>query len=232
VIVVSAEEFGAAAAVRFLGLLADFEREPVVGLATGRTPIPLYEALRRGAGVPPMRAFAIDEWLAPPDHRCSNRSFFEQHWDPIHGSRPVLCPDPAAANPALEIERFTSALEQAGGFDVVLLGIGGNGHLAFNEPGSLPDSSSRVADLSEATRTAATDCWGPNPPRGGMTLGLREILAARSVLLLAKGPHTASILTRALDGVVGPDCPASFLQHHPAATVVLDDAAAALLQTR
>ncbi len=107
-----------------------------------------------------------------------------------------------------------------------MLGIGPNGHLAFNEPGSARDSTARVVTLHPESRASAAACWGDETPTLGLTLGLVELLAAPSVLLLADGAAKAGIVARALRGPISPDCPASFLQEHPNVTVILDEAAA------
>ncbi|MGI8925660.1 MAG: 6-phosphogluconolactonase [Tepidiformaceae bacterium] len=227
--------FGDAAADALLEA-ASGVRAPVVGLATGNTPLALYDALARRvqqgeAAVSAWRPFAIDEYGGARGHPCSNRSYFARHWDSIPGARPVLQFEPQAADPAAEAARFRAALAAAGGLDVVLLGIGRNGHFAFNEPGSARDSVTRLADLAPETRAAASACWGELTPRSGYTLGLGEILAARRVVLLADGHAKAAIVARALAGPIGPECPASFLREHPAAVVVLDVAAAAGLRS-
>ena len=113
---------------------------------------------------------------------------------------------------------------------MVVLGIGINGHLAFNEPGSAADSPARLVRLEAATRLSAEAAFGQEPPAEGLTLGLGELLAARRVVLLASGERKAAIVARALSGAVDAACPASFLQLHRAVTVVLDSAAAGILQ--
>ena len=117
-------------------------------------------------------------------------------------------------------------MDAAGGLDIAVLGIGVNGHLAFNEPGASRDGRAAAVPLTPATIERSRPCWADEAPRWGLTLGLGELLAARRVLLLANGAHKASILAQALCGPVSADCPASWLQEHPHAVVIADAAAA------
>lgn len=228
--VVTHTEYAVACAGAFLEVLGPFP-DPVVGLATGNSPVPLYDELRQRvyegrADLSRVRPFAIDEYGARRDHHCSNHSFFEQYWSSIPGVQPVHEFNPGAPELAVECARFAVQLEKAGGLDVAVLGIGPNGHLAFNEPGARRDAPARVTPLAPETRDRARVCWQEDTPSYGLTLGLREILGARTTLLLAHGREKSAILARALHGSVSPDCPASFLQEHPRLTVVLDEAAA------
>jgi glucosamine-6-phosphate deaminase len=210
---------------------ADADRGPIVGLPTGKTPVGLYEELARmavagDADVRSWRPFAIDEYAGPRGHACSNRSFFARHWQTIPGAPPVEQFEPEAADLESEARGFGDRLAKAGGLDIAILGIGMNGHLAFNEPGSTAGSMARVVALHPESRAAAATCWGAETPARGLTLGLRDLLGAPAVLLLADGPAKAKIVSRALHGAVSSDCPASFLQEHPGLTVVLDEGAA------
>jgi glucosamine-6-phosphate deaminase len=231
--VVEPAGFGAAGAELLLAVLR-WHPGPVVGLATGATPIPVYEALtdaRCDRWIEAVRPFGIDEYRGDPRDPGSNRSFFARFWEPRPGARPVEQFRGDAPSPRDEVRRFCSRVSEVGGLDVAVLGIGMNGHLAFNEPGTMPRDGARLVTLAPSTRRAAALTWR-HPPRRGFTLGLREILAARRVLLLARGEAKAAIVARALEGKVGPACPASYLQRHPALTVMLDSAAAGQLVVR
>jgi glucosamine-6-phosphate deaminase len=222
--------YAAACADAFLEGTRGFS-QPVVGLATGNSPIPLYDELRARAydgraDLSAARPFAIDEYGGRRGHHCSNHSFFERYWDSIPGAPPVEQFNTGAAELSVECARVAVALEKAGGLDMVVLGIGVNGHLAFNEPGTPHDAPARVARLAPETQERARVCWQDETPTYGLTLGLRELLGARKVLLVANGRAKAAILARAFNGAVGSDCPASFLQEHPDLTVVADEAAA------
>lgn len=232
--VVAAPEFGRACLDTLLVAVASIER-PVVGLPTGNTPVPLFEALRRAVQVGDVdvshwRPFAIDEYGGPRDHPCSNRSFFARYWDVISGAPTVEQFDPEVEDLSGECARMAEALARAGGLDVALLGIGMNGHLAFNEPGSNRSSTARPIELHQASRTSGAACWGAETPAWGLTLGLGELLAAGTVVVMANGAAKAPIVAAAIDGPQSVDCPASLVRTAPSARWVLDEAAARLLQ--
>lgn len=231
--VVPHRSFAEATADAFLELVEAVDG-PAVGLATGNSPIPMYDELRQRvydakADLSRVRPFAIDEYGGDRGHNCSNHDFFARYWASIPGVRAVEEFNPSVPELAVECARFAVALERAGGLDLAVLGLGINGHLAFNEPGSRKDSPARVAPLAPETRESARVCWQDETPSYGLTLGLRELLAARRVLLVVNGRHKAGIAEAALRGPVGSACPASFLQEHPHVTAVLDDAAGRLL---
>lgn len=236
IIVARPELFGLEACRLFLMLAGAF-RAPVVGLPTGKTPVPLYETLRERSRLGEISLarfvapFAIDEYgVGDALHPCANRAFFARYWEAIPNVRPVRQFDPSAAGAAEEARRFAGELDAAGGLDLAVLGIGMNGHLAFNEPGSERTSKARVVELAAESREAAAGCFGDEAPAWGLTLGLKELLGAKRVLLLANGAAKAPIVARALDADVGPECPASFLQEHGDVTVLLDSEAGALLE--
>ena len=135
--------------------------------------------------------------------------------------------------PALVIfSSWARTFTRAGGLDVIVLGLGQNGHLGFNEPGSAEDSIGRLLDL-EGISTEANRKWfgGDYAPAQGITVGLKAILAARHVLILAYGVHKTAAVASMIEGPRGASCPASFLQGHPDAWAFLDDVAAARLST-
>ncbi len=234
--IVAAEDFGRACLKALIeGVGA--RPVPVVGLPTGNTPVHLYESLRAAVSagsvdISSWRPFAIDEYGGPRNHPCSNRAFFARYWDVIPGAAPVIQFEPEAAETDASIATMAESLESAGGLTVSVLGIGMNGHLAFNEPGSLPDSLARRVDLHEASRVSGSQCWGEEIPAWGLTLGLRELLGAETVLVLANGAAKADIIARAIEGEETPECPASFVRHANRAIWVLDEAAAGALRKR
>ena len=234
--VVPAALFGEAATTALLELIQGIA-SPLVGLPTGNTPGPLFEALRRSveAGsidISRWRPVAIDEYGGPARNPCSNRSYFESHWDTIPGAPPVAQFDPGAGDLDAECRRMADLVKSQGGLDVAVLGIGMNGHLAFNEPGSAPDSNARRVELHSASIESARACWGAEAPDWGLTLGLGELLGARAVLVLAKGEAKARIVHAALTGPVSSDLPASLVRQAPNHLFVLDEAAASELATR
>lgn len=194
-----------------------------LGLSTGRTPVPVYAALA-AAGVvfaPGSFLFAPDEYVAPdPSHPGTNASFFARHW-PAPPLPPVAVPRCDTADADAEMQRFCAEIDRRGGIDLLLLGIGENGHICFNEPGTPPDAPCRAALLTEQTRAQARSLW-QEPPAHGMTLGIPQIMAARHAVLLATGEAKRAVLTAALRGPVGAEVPASYLQRHPRLTVITD----------
>ena len=229
---------GAWAATVADALLALIEANPRlrVCLPTGETPVPLYRELaaRDGLGGPSWIQATIvllDEWagLAPGDPaRCDvrlRRDLLDQLAPPprfiaidVDGSD-----DEAAARSHDE--------EAARGLDLAVVGLGMNGHVGFNEPGSRPGDGTRLVRLARSTREAATARYGAaSVPTAGVTLGLSRILAAEACWLLVTGEHKAAILRRALEEPEGPDCPASWLRRHPRLVVFADEPAAARLR--
>ena len=215
--------------------------DAVLGLATGETMRPVYARLvelhRAGrADFARSVTFNLDEYVGiSPDHPASFHSFMQQALFGPVGLPPARChlPRGDATDPAAEAERYEAAIITAGGIDLQLLGIGRNGHLAFNEPTSSLASRTRVKTLTETTRQANAPAFAPGPvPRHALTMGIGTILDSRSCLLLATGTAKAAAVARMIEGPLGADCPASALQLHPAVTVILDQAAAERLALR
>ena len=213
----------------------------VLGLATGSTPLGVYQELirRHEAGEVDFGrvvTFNLDEYYPiAPD---SPRSFRRYMWENLfaHVNVPpdqVHIPDGAVSRERLaeHCAAYERAIIEAGGIDFQLLGIGKSGHVGFNEPGSAADSRTRLVRLDAITRKdAAADFFGEdNVPREAITMGVATILAAREIALVATGEHKAAIVRRAVEGDVSPDVAATYLQRHPNATVYLDLAAAAEL---
>jgi glucosamine-6-phosphate deaminase len=212
------------------------KRGSVLGLASGATPVGLYAELAArvragGADLRNISAFAVDELHGVPrGHPATNASYFGRHLSDVP-LRALHVPDSEAADPAAECGRFRRLIEAAGGFDLVVLGIGVNGHIAFNEPGTPFGSRARRARLADATRRAYAPAFGSfeATPEFGLTLGIADIVSAREVLLLASGAAKAGVIALALEGPVTEEVPASVLQVHAGLTVLLDREAAARL---
>jgi glucosamine-6-phosphate deaminase len=216
-------------------------KHTVLGLATGSTPVGVYDELIRlhreeGVSFRSVVTFNLDEyWPMRPDalqsyHRFMREHLFD-HVDIPAGS--IHIPDGTLSRvdvPAA-CARYEEAIRDAGGIDLQLLGIGRTGHIGFNEPGSAADSRTRLITLDSVTRSdAASDFFGEwNVPRQAITMGVGSIIDARRVVLLAFGEHKASIVRRAVEDPVCSTVSASALQQHPDARFVLDRAAAARL---
>jgi glucosamine-6-phosphate deaminase len=214
---------------------------PVLGLATGATPVLLYRELVRrhaegGLSFAGVRSFNLDEYLGlGPDHPQSYRRFMQENLfdhidireDCAHVPPGLLAPDevgPACAG-------YEEAILRAGGIDFQILGIGRTGHIGFNEPGSPRDSRTRLVHLDELTRRDAAASFGglTNVPTHAITMGCGTILEARRIVLMAWGAGKADILREAIEGPVTDRVSASFLQDHPNAAFFLDEAAASRL---
>jgi glucosamine-6-phosphate deaminase len=229
----SADHASRAAAEVLAGWLADPAVRTVV-VAGGNSPRELYRLVAgRGLALDRLNVFTLDEYLGVPaddPQTCANllRREVADAWG-IPGERFHALgtrPEGAAAG-IIEHERRLVAL---GGIDVIVLGLGRNGHLGFNEPGSSPDSPGRVLDLEPGSVAANAEWFGGQyVPTQGVTLGLRTILAARRVLLVAFGPAKADAVFGTVVAPPDAGCPGSWLQRHPDAHLFLDAAAAARL---
>jgi glucosamine-6-phosphate deaminase len=240
IILPSAEQAAELAADAVQALLA-WRPQAVLGLATGSSPLALYRALIRrhresGLSFSEARAFLLDEYLGlPPDHAQRYEAViareFVSHVDFRPGAVRGPSGDPAEAP---EVGRaYEAVIREAGGIDLQVLGIGGDGHLAFNEPGSSLASRTRVKTLTEQTRRDNARFFGGDlaaVPRHVMTQGLGTIMEARHLVLLAAGAAKAEAVHRMVEGPVSALWPATILQHHPHVTVLLDEAAAGRLQ--
>ncbi|WP_457936296.1 glucosamine-6-phosphate deaminase [Mesorhizobium sp. 10J20-29] len=208
----------------------------VLGLATGASMIGVYRELARmhpagGLSFARVTTFNLDEYcgLAAGDPSGFAAYMDRNLFDHVDADRRRLhLPEGDDAGPA----RYEAAIAAADGIDLQLLGIGRNGHIGFNEPGSQGTSRTRVVELAPPTLAANANDFptGVAMPRKAITMGIETILSARRIVLLATGAAKAKALAGALEGEVGPHNPASFLQQHPDVTVVCDLAAAAELR--
>ena len=225
-------EYGAA---RFIDVLAE-KPDATLGLATGSTPIQLYKTLIRHyqQGEVSFRrasSFNLDEYLGlAGDHPQSYRHFMNTElFDHIDFDRSrTQVPDGTTKDPLAACEAYENAIREAGGIDLQLLGIGRNGHIGFNEPSSSLASRTRVKTLTPDTVKANQRFFKPDEfqPNLAITMGIGTIMEARQILLLATGEGKAEAVREAVEGPVAARCPASILQMHPRATLVLDREAA------
>jgi glucosamine-6-phosphate deaminase len=216
-------------------------KQTVLGLATGSTPVGVYDELIRlhreeGVSFKTVVTFNLDEyWPMQPDALQSYHRFMREHlFDhldipaaAIHLPDGTLPRDKVAA----ACVRYEEQIREAGGIDLQILGIGRTGHIGFNEPGSALDSRTRLITLDSVTRVdAASDFFGEwNVPRQAITMGVGSILDAHRVVLLAFGEHKAPIVQKAVEQPPCSHVSASALQQHADARFVLDRAAAARL---
>lgn len=211
--------------------------DAVLGLATGSTPLPVYEALRSrlaGVDLSRVRGFALDEYVGiDPAHPESYRSVITREVVEPLGLDPrrIHVPDGSLEGIEHAGEDYERAITEAGGVDLQILGIGTDGHIGFNEPGSSFASLTRVKTLTEQTREDNARFFDSvdDVPRHCITQGLGTILRARHLVLLAFGESKAEAVAGAVEGPLTASLPGSAIQLHPHATVVIDEAAAAHL---
>lgn len=204
----------------------------VIGLATGRTMEPVYASLAklsRDSETDLSRAFffMLDEYLGlPEDHPSSFKHYIKTHvLEPLHlNNSQFAFPPVHAPEGALHYEQ---SLKEAGGVDLQLLGIGTNGHVGFNEPGSLKNSRTRKIELTEETLKSNRDQFVDELiPTEALSMGIETILEARSLVMLATGKSKADVIKHLLNHHDDPNCPATYLKSHPHFTLVLDPDAA------
>ncbi len=212
--------------------------DSVLGLATGGTMEPVYAALvehhRRGLSLARVVSFNLDEYIGlPADHPRSYHSYMSQRLFSLTDIDPARTHVPdGMADPDTEAARYEALIAQLGPIDLQILGLGTNGHIGFNEPGSAFNSLTRAIDLTESTRNSNRRFFddGDLPPERAITMGLATILRARRVVLLATGETKAQIVAKLIEGPVTEALPGSLLHRHPDTTILLDHAAASQLR--
>jgi glucosamine-6-phosphate deaminase len=240
VVIVDAPEEAGVLVGGAIAALVDATPTAVLGLATGSSPVVVYRDLarRHGAGelsLAQVQAFQLDEYVGlPPDHPQSYRSFIgrelEAHVDLADGA--VQAPDVQSGDLVAACAAYEREIAAAGGVDLQLLGIGSDGHIGFNEPGSSLASRTRIKTLTDQTRRDNARFFASldEVPRHVVTQGVGTILEARHLVLLAFGAAKAAAVAAAVEGPVTAMVPGSALQLHPHATVVVDEPAAAGLR--
>ncbi len=213
----------------------------VLGLATGTTPKKIYRGLikmhrEEGLSFKDVICFNLDEYFPISCESIQSYKYFMQenlfnHIDIDPANCHIPDGEVSLDNIKQHCEQYEELIKNAGGIDFQLLGIGRNGHIGFNEPGSHISSVTRLITLDRITRSdAAIDFSGiANVPRKAITMGIQTILSAKRIVLLAWGERKADIIKMAVEGPVTEFVPASYLQAHQNTSFVLDDAAAALL---
>jgi glucosamine-6-phosphate deaminase len=217
--------------------IVEERRDAAMALPSGSTPLGMYDELARraSAGVADLSGttiFAVDELYGiDPEHPATNASYFRRHVSGRMTLRTLHVMRSDAAESSRECARFVSLIEAAGGLDLAVLGIGVNGHIAFNEPGSPFASHARLVELARSSREAYAEAFGSfeATPSRGLTLGIADLMAARRVLLMADGETKAAAVAAALEGPVTELLPAAVLQLHTNALAVLDREAASQL---
>ena len=214
--------------------------DAVLGLATGSTPVGIYAQLadwyRKGdLDFSAVRTVNLDEYvgLAPDDPNSYARFMRENLFGKVN-IRPenIHIPNGMCADRAAECRRYDGVIAGLGGADIQLLGMGRNGHIGFNEPGRAFEIGSHAVELTESTREANARFFGGDPqkvPRFAITMGIRNIMQARRIVVAVSGRSKAEIVRRAFFGTVTPEVPASVLQLHNNVLLVGDEEALSLL---
>lgn len=241
IVVPTKEEMGKVAA----GIVADVmavKAHPVLGLATGSTPIPLYQELIRlhkeeDLDFSSTITFNLDEYIGlEPTHDQSYRYFMSQQlFDHINiAPANTHVPDGMATDIEAHCLHYEQMIEDVDGIDVQVLGIGGNGHIGFNEPGSSLASRTRAVDLTPETIQDNSRFFEniEDVPKRAISMGIGTVLEVGTILMLATGANKKSPIAAALEGPVGIKCPASALQLHPNVVFVVTEDAAAGLKLR
>ena len=222
-------------------VIEQVRRKPdsVLGLAAGSTPLLLYKKLGEAykAGVvdfSQVRTFNLNEYIGlSPEHPQSYHYFMKTHLFDALDIKPdhIAIPDGMSDDIAAECARYSAKIEAADGIDLMVLGIGPNAHIGFNEPGHCFVPETHVVELSAATRAANARFFAKpdDTPHWAVSMGIRDIMFAHNILLLASGAGKTGAVWQAVCGDITPAAPASILQLHRNALVLMDKAAAARL---
>jgi len=206
--------------------------DSILGLATGATPLETYKVLielyQNGElGFSQVRTFNLDEYVGlPPDHDQSYNYYMHDSLFNHVNLLPENChvPNGIAADLEAECKAYDQRIEELGGIDLQLLGIGVNGHIAFNEPDSHFEKSTHVVQLTPST-IAVNSQYFASPeemPTSALTMGINSIFQAKRIVLIASGPSKAEIVLAAFFGPITPQVPASILQMHRDFTLIAD----------
>lgn len=240
VIIQSDPQSASLVAARLISHTLREKPDAVLGLATGSTPIQLYNELLRmhRAGYldfSEARTFNLDEYVGlPPAHPASYHSFMYEHlFNHINIKREnIHIPDGMAEDIPGHCASYEEKIRAAGGIDLQILGIGVEGHIGFNEPMSSLGSRTRLKTLTPRSRFDAAPYFGTEAkvPKHVITMGVGTIMEARNVVLLAFGSNKANAIGQTVEGPISSMMPASILQMHPVAKVIIDEAAASQLR--
>ncbi len=238
IILKTADEIGVEAAKIFTD---EVKNNPscVLGLATGATPIPTYKNIQKtfnegGISFKDVKTYNLDEYCdLPKEDKNSYYTFMHEQLfnglDILEENVHFL--DGNATDCEAECKRYDDEINNAGGIDIQLLGIGNNAHIGFNEPADKFTNGSFKVQLTESTIEANKIYFDENPmPRYALTMGIKQIMSAKKVVLIATGPKKAEAVRNMIEGPVTAQVPASILQEHNDVVIFLDEEAASLLK--
>ncbi|MED1862070.1 glucosamine-6-phosphate deaminase [Fictibacillus nanhaiensis] len=227
------DELGRMAAEYVFSKIKSSERI-VLGLATGRTPLGMYRHLSKYSkeykqSYSHVHTVNLDEYVGSSAyHNYMQQNFFDHIG--IHKNQTHL-PDGIAVDLEKECTRYEEVIQQLGGIDLQVLGIGENGHIGFNEPGTDFNSRTHVVKLTDSTLSANAKYFTQEKqPQKAITMGISTILESKEILLLASGEKKARALKELFQGILNSDIPATALNQHPNVTVLADEGARSLLE--
>lgn len=213
--------------------------DTVLGLATGSSPIGIYKQLaawyqKGDLDFSEVRSVNLDEYQGLSPENNQSYAYFMRHnfFDAINIKKEnTYIPNGLAEDTAAECTRYNAIICNLGGIDLQLLGLGGNGHIGFNEPGDCFEKETHLVKLSDNTITANSRFFdsAEDVPKYAISTGIKNIMQAKSILLIVSGPAKAKALYKALCGPITPAVPASILQLHNNVTVVADEEALELV---
>ncbi len=213
--------------------------DTVLGLATGSSPIGIYKQLaawyqKGDLDFSEVRSVNLDEYQGLSPENNQSYAYFMRHnfFDAINIKKEnTYIPNGLAEDTAAECTRYNAIIRNLGGIDLQLLGLGGNGHIGFNEPGDCFEKETHLVKLSDNTITANSRFFdsAEDVPKYAISTGIKNIMQAKSILLIVSGPAKAKALYKALCGPITPAVPASILQLHNNVTVVADEEALELV---
>lgn len=223
---------------RLVQLIKD-KPEAILGLATGSTMEPVYErfcqdAKAQGLDVSKITSFNLDEYIGlssdhPQSYHYYMNKFLFDHLD--FAKHQTFVPDGTPEDVELHCEQYSQKIADYGGIDLQLLGVGGNGHIGFNEPGTSFESRTHVVELSDQTRIDNSrffDSMDEVPSRA-ITMGMKDIMEAKQILFIATGPNKAQVVADLYASDYDEQMPASMLKKHPDTLFIIDEKAAAQL---
>lgn len=218
-----------------LGILRDklAQGDKTLGLATGSSPEAFYQAIvKSDLDLSQVTSINLDEYVGlPKESPQSYHYFMEEHLFKYKPMKAHFLPDGQAADLLQAAKDYDHLIEQYG-LDLQILGIGRNGHIGFNEPGTDFSSLTHVVDLTPSTIEANSRFFDKQEevPTQALSMGIASIMSAKSIILFAYGSEKAKAISGMVQGPVSPCLPASVLQNHPDVTVIVDEAAASLLK--
>lgn len=229
-------------AVRLIHQSWQKKKDLVLGLATGKTPLGVYEGLirlyrEREMDFSDVSAFSLDEYLGLPDDHPQSFAFYMQQNFLQHVNikkENTFRLDGLPEDIEAHCHEYEKKIRMAGGIDIQILGLGRNGHIGFNEPSSSLSSRTRVKTLTQETIAANTPFFLDKAqiPRYCLTMGIGTIMESRMVLLLASGREKSHAIRQSIEGPITANIPASILQLHAQAKIIIDEEAAGLLERK